>query len=41
MGREIETIGKRLPKSQGYFDWCKKNKIDPKTGVAVDGEDTT
>ena len=38
MGREIETIGKRLPKSKGYFEWCKKNKIDPDTGAVLEDE---
>ena len=37
--REIEIIGKQLPKSQGYYDWCKKNKIDPETGTVVKDED--
>ena len=32
---EIEIIGQRLPKTEGYYEWCKKHKIDPKTGMAV------
>jgi len=33
--REIEIIGRQLPKSDGYIAWCKKNKIDPATGAVI------
>ena len=36
--REIELIGKQLPKSKGYYEWCKKHNIDPDSGV-VNGND--
>lgn len=32
---EIEIIGRRLSKSKGYYEWCKKHQIDPETGMAV------
>ena len=34
-------IGKRLPKSKGYYEWCKKNNIDPETGAEVNNESKT
>lgn len=33
--RELEIIGKRLPKTDGYYAWCKKHNIDPKTGAVI------
>jgi len=39
--REIEIIGLQLPKSKEYIAWCKKHKIDPKTGTAIKDESIT
>lgn len=35
----IISIGRRLTKSKGYYEWCKKHNLDPNTAKRLSPKD--